>query len=50
MKSDKLKNELINFYKNTMNIKNINLSFDEISQLDILDLLRLIVMVSPFDH
>ena len=47
--SDKLKNELINFYKQYNEIKNINLSFDEISQLNILDLLRLIVMVSPFE-
>ena len=47
--SDKLKNELINFYKQYNEIKNINLSFDEISQLNIVDLLKLIVMVSPFD-
>lgn len=47
--SDKLKIELINCYKKYNEIKNINLSFDEISQLNILDLLKLIVMVSPFD-
>ena len=47
--SDKLKIELISFYKKYNNIKNINLSFDEISQLNIVDLLKLIVMVSPFD-
>ena len=47
--SDKLKIELINFYKKYNEIKNINLSFDEISQLNIFDLLKLIVMVSPFD-
>ena len=47
--SDKLKTELINFYKKYNEIKNINLGFDEIVQLNILDLLKLIVMVSPFD-
>ena len=47
--SDKLKFELINCYKKYNEIKNINLSFDELSQLNILDLLKLIVMVSPFD-
>ena len=47
--SDKLKTELINFYKKYNEIKNINLGFDEIAQLNILDLLKLIVMVSPFD-
>ena len=47
--SDKLKIELINFYKKYNEIKNINLGFDEISQLNIVDLLKLIVMVSPFD-
>ena len=47
--NDKLKIELINCYNKYNEIKNINLSFDEISQLNILDLLKLIVMVSPFD-
>ena len=47
--SDKLKIELINFYKKYNEIKNINLGFDEIAQLNILDLLKLIVMVSPFE-
>jgi len=47
--SDKLKIELINFFKKYNEIKNINLSFDEISQLNIVDLLKLIVMISPFD-
>ena len=47
--NDRLKIELINCYKKYNEIKNINLSFDEISQLNILDLLKLIVMVSPFD-
>ena len=47
--SDKLKIELISFYKKYNKIKNINLGFDEVSQLNIIDLLKLIVMVSPFD-
>ena len=47
--SDELKIELISFYKKYNKIKNINLGFDEVSQLNIIDLLKLIVMVSPFD-
>ena len=47
--SDELKIELINYYKKYNEIKNINLGFDEVSQLNIVDLLKLIVMVSPFD-
>ena len=47
--SDKLKIELIDYYKKYNENKNINLGFDEISQLNIVDLLKLIVMVSPFD-
>ena len=47
--SDKFKIELINFFKKYNEIKNINLSFDEISQLNIVDLLKFIVMISPFD-
>ena len=47
--SDELKIELINCYRKYNDIKNINLSFDEISQLNVLDLLKLIVMISPFD-
>ena len=31
-------------------LKEIKLSFDEISQLDVVDLLKLIVMVAPFDN
>ena len=46
---DKLKIELVNCYKKYNKIKNINLDFEEISKLNIVDLLRLIVMVSPFD-
>ena len=47
--SDELKIELISFYKKYNKIKNFNLSLDEVSQLNIVDLLRLIIMVSPFD-
>ena len=47
--SDKSKIELINCYRKYNEVKNIKLSFDEISQLNIVDLLKLIVMVSPFD-
>ena len=47
--NDELKIELINFYKKYNEIKNINLGFDEVSELNLIDLLKLIVMVSPFD-
>ena len=47
--SNKLKIELIDYYKKYNEIKNISLSFDEISQLNVVDLLKLIVMVSPLD-
>ena len=47
--NDELKIELISFYKKYNKIKNINLGFNEVSQLNIVDLLKLIVMVSPFD-
>ena len=47
--NDELKIELINFYKKYNKIKNINLGFNEVSQLNIIDLLKFIVMVSPFD-
>ena len=46
---DEFKIELIDFYKKYNQIKNINLGFDEISELNIVDLLKLIVMISPFD-
>ena len=48
--SDKLKIELIDFYKKYNELKEIKLGFDEISQLDVVDLLKLIVMVAPFDN
>ena len=47
--SNKLRIELIDFYKKYNEINNINLGFDAISKLSIVDLLKLIVMISPFD-
>ena len=46
---DKLKIDLINNYKKYNEIKNINLNLEEVSNLNIVDLLKLIVMVSPFE-
>ena len=46
---DRLKKDLLEYYQKYNKIKNINLSFDEVSELNIIDLLKLIVMVSPFD-
>ncbi len=46
---DKLKIDLINNYKKYNKIKNINLNLEEVSNLNIVDLLKLIVMVSPFE-
>ena len=46
---DKLKDDLINYYKKYNEIKKINLSLEEVSNLNIVDMLKLIVMVSPFD-
>jgi len=46
---DSLKKELLECYQKYNKIKKIDLSFDEISKLNVVDLLRLIVMVSPFE-
>ena len=46
---DKLKIDLINHYKKYNKIKNINLNLEEVSNLNIVDLLKLIVMVSPLE-
>ena len=46
---DGLKKELLEYYQKYNKIKNIDLSFDEVSKLSIVDLLKLIVMVSPFE-
>ena len=47
--NDNLKIKLLKIYNQYNEIKKINLSLDEISKLNIIDLLKLIVMVSPFD-
>ncbi len=46
---DNLKIKLLEIYNEYNELKKINLSLDEISKLNIIDLLKLIVMVSPFD-
>ena len=46
---DKLKNELLSYFKKYNKIKNINLSLEEISNLNIVDMLKFIVMISPFE-
>ena len=46
---DKLKNDLISHYKKYNEIKNINLNLEEVSNLNIVELLKFIVMVSPFE-
>jgi len=46
---DGLKSKILDIFKKYNKVKNINLSFDDISKLNIVDLLKFIVMVSPFD-
>ena len=46
---DGLKPKILNSFKKYNMIKNINVSIDDISKLNIVDLLKLIVMISPFD-
>ena len=46
---DGLKLKILDIFKKYNKVKNINLSFDDISKLNIVDLLKFIVMVSPFD-
>ena len=46
---DGLKSKILNSFKKYNKIKNINVNFDDVSQLNVVDLLKLIVMVSPFD-
>ena len=46
---DGLKKELIECYQKYNKIKNIDLNFYEVSKLNVVELLRLIVMVSPFE-
>ena len=46
---ENLKEKILNSFKKYNEFKNINIDPDNISQLKILDLLKLIVMISPFD-
>ena len=46
---DGLKSKILDSFKKYKNAKNINVSIDDISKLNIIDLLKLIVMISPFD-
>ncbi len=46
---DGLKSKILDSFKKYKNVKNINVSIDDISKLNIIDLLKLIVMISPFD-
>tara|TARA_Y100000768_G_C23885471_1_gene637368 strand:- start:44 stop:634 length:591 start_codon:yes stop_codon:yes gene_type:complete len=46
---DGLKSKILDSFKKYNKAKNINVNLDDISQLNVVDLLKLIVMVSPFD-
>jgi len=46
---DGLKSKILDIFKKYNKFKNINVSLDDISKLNIVDLLKFIVMVSPFD-
>ena len=46
---DGLKSKILNSFKKYNKVKNININLDDVSQLNVVDLLKLIVMVSPFD-
>ena len=46
---DKLKNDLLAYFKKYNEIKNMRLSLEELSNLNIVDMLKFIVMVSPFE-
>ena len=46
---DKLKNDLLAYFKKYNEIKNMSLSLEELSNLNIVDMLKFIVMVSPFE-
>ena len=47
--SDDLKPIILDSFKKYNKFKNINVSLDDISKLNLIDLLKLIVMISPFD-
>ena len=46
---DGLKSKILDSFKKYNKVKNINLNINDISQLNVVDLLKLIVMVAPFD-
>ena len=46
---DGLKSKILDSFKKYKKVKNINVSINDISKLNIIDLLKLIVMISPFD-
>ena len=46
---DELKPKILDSFKKYNQIKNINVSLDDISELSLVDLLKLIVMISPFE-
>ena len=46
---DGLKSKILDSFKKYNKVKSINVNLDDVSQLSVVDLLKLIVMVSPFD-
>ena len=46
---DELRPKILDSFKKYNKVKNINVNLDDVSQLSVVDLLKLIVMVSPFD-
>ena len=46
---DELKLKILDSFKKYNKIKNINIGLDDIFKLNLVDLLKLIVMISPFD-
>ncbi len=46
---DGLKSKILDSFKKYKKVKNINVSINDISKLNIVDLLKFIVMISPFD-
>ena len=47
--SNQLKSKILDSFEKYNKVKNININLNDISKLNIVDLLKLIVMVSPFD-
>ncbi len=46
---DGFKSKILDSFKKYNKAKNININFDDVSKLDTVDLLKFIVMISPFD-